>query len=120
MMFCRKSIFGPGRTTIGYVPLVHKLSDANIHRNIMLSNVVVPALMDVEGRMIIISPLKVSFKYRYSTECQPDGCLKIEGWRQIVNECRPQSETDRSLCSIMEIEGFFCFILLSLRERSRS
>lgn len=86
-----KDTYGAGRNTTRYVPLVHKLSDTDIHRKCMkLPSVVVPALMDVQGEMIIICHEKTIFKYRYSIESMPDGRLKIKGWRQIVNECTPE------------------------------
>ncbi|XBI10805.1 hypothetical protein VPH35_137989 [Triticum aestivum] len=87
-----KGTYGAGRNTTRYMPPVHKLSDTNISTKCMIRFftivVVVPTLMDVQGEMKIICHEKTNFKYRYSTDRGPDGCLKIEGWRQIVNKCR--------------------------------
>lgn len=73
--------------------------------------------MDVEGEMTIVCPLKTSFKYTYLTERQPKGCLKIEGWRQIVNERTPQIG-DRWISVLHHGDGgvFLFYSILPKRE----
>lgn len=55
-----------------------------------LPRVVVPIEMDVKGEMTIICHQKTNFKGTYSTADTPNGRLKIDEWRQILNECRPE------------------------------
>ena len=47
-------------------------------------------MMDVQDEMTILYHEKTNFKGTYSREGLTDGSLKVDGWRQILIECRPE------------------------------